>query len=359
MATISIRWARRPNASPRSLAKIRGVADLRIAQTQGFPSFDIKFDRNAIARYGLTMEDVADTVAAALGGRPAGLLFSGDRRFQIVVRVPDAERNDLEELGTLPVMLPGAAGSPHEFGALAAVGELRLLGRIERDQPGQRQAAHLRPGQCSRPRHRRPLSTRLKRQSPETCGSPLAHGWNGAANSRILQQAIGRLEFVVPVCMVLIFGALYMALGSVPLTLVVFTAVPLALAGGIFPIALRGIPFSVSAAVGFIAVSGVAVLNGLVLMASIGAAWQWAEDSDGDLQRHPRTGAAGADDGARGVARFCPDGDRHRNRRRGAKAAGDGRHRRAHYVDGADTVPAACRLRSCCAAGAPRVRPKS
>ena len=72
------------------LAKVRGVADLRIAQTQGFPSYDIKIDRNRIARYGLTVEEVADTVAAALGGRPAGLLFSGDRRYQIVVRVPDA-----------------------------------------------------------------------------------------------------------------------------------------------------------------------------------------------------------------------------------------------------------------------------
>src|SRR3984893_9704552 len=95
------------------LAKIRGVADLRVAQTQGFPSFDIKFDRNGIARYGLTMEDVADTVAAALGGRPAGLLFSGDRRYQIVVRVPDFQRNDLEALGALPVLLPEANNGFH------------------------------------------------------------------------------------------------------------------------------------------------------------------------------------------------------------------------------------------------------
>jgi cobalt-zinc-cadmium resistance protein CzcA len=94
------------------LAKIRGVAEVHVAQTRGFPSFDIKFDRNGIARYGLTMEDVADTVSAALGGRPAGLLFNGDRRYQIVVRVPDLQRNDLEALGALPVMLPAAKGSP-------------------------------------------------------------------------------------------------------------------------------------------------------------------------------------------------------------------------------------------------------
>src|SRR5205814_4950684 len=91
--------------------------------------------------------------------------------------------------------------------------------------------------------------------------------WGGQFQN--LQQAVRRLEFVIPVCMILIFAALYMALGSVSLSLTVFTAVPLAVAGGVFAIALRGIPFSVSAAVGFIAVSGVAVLNGLVLMSSI------------------------------------------------------------------------------------------
>jgi heavy metal efflux system protein len=94
------------------LAKIRGAADLRIAQTQGFPSLDIQFDRNAIARYGLTMEDVADTVAAALGGRPAGLLFNGDRRYQIVVRVPDAEWRD-------PLWLRGCEFSPCARGRIS------------------------------------------------------------------------------------------------------------------------------------------------------------------------------------------------------------------------------------------------
>ena len=97
----------------RVLGKIPGVSDLRIAQTRGFPSLDVQFDRAGIARYGLSMEDVADTVAAALGGRPAGQLFNGDRRFQIVVRVPDFQRNDLEALGALPVLLPGANNGSH------------------------------------------------------------------------------------------------------------------------------------------------------------------------------------------------------------------------------------------------------
>ena len=85
-----------------AVAKVRGAVEVHLAQTQGFPSFDINFDRDSVARYGLTMEDVADTVAAALGGRPAGLLFSGDRRYQIVVRVPGDQRNNVEALGALP-----------------------------------------------------------------------------------------------------------------------------------------------------------------------------------------------------------------------------------------------------------------
>jgi cobalt-zinc-cadmium resistance protein CzcA len=122
-------------------------------------------------------------------------------------------------------------------------------------------------------------------QSAIRKGVPIPPGswleWGGQFKN--LQQAIQRLQVVVPLCMILIFGALYLALGSVPLALTVFTAVPLALAGGIFAIALRGIPFSISAAVGFIAVSGVAVLNGLVLLTSIQRRREQGEDIGGAI----------------------------------------------------------------------------
>jgi cobalt-zinc-cadmium resistance protein CzcA len=264
------------------LAKIRGVADLRLAQTQGFPSLDVKFDRNGIARYGLTMEDVADTVAAALGGRPAGLLFSGDRRYQIVVRVPDVERNDLEALRALPVMLPEVNGSHREFLPLRELAHFEFsegLNEISRDNGKRRIFVEANVRGRDIGSFVDEAQSAIARDVRIPPGSWLE--WGGQFKN--LQRAVRRLQLVVPICMVLISGALYMALGSMPLAFIVFTAVPLAMAGGVFAIALRGIPFSVSAAVGFIAVSGVAVLNGLVLIASIRRRLELGEDVTGAI----------------------------------------------------------------------------
>ncbi|HEX3484763.1 MAG TPA: CusA/CzcA family heavy metal efflux RND transporter, partial [Micropepsaceae bacterium] len=250
------------------LAKTPGVADLRIAQTQGFPTFDIKFDRDAIARYGLTMRALADTVGAALGGRPAGLVFEGDRRYEIMVRVPNAQRNDLEALGALPIMLPEMPGTPRRSVPLRQVvtfGFSEGLNEISRDNGKRRIFVEANVRGRDIGSFVDEAQAGIARDVKLPPGSYLE--WGGQFEN--LQQAVRRLEIVIPVCLVLIFAALYMALGSTALALTVFTAVPLAVAGGVFAIALRDIPFSVSAAVGFIAVSGVAVLNGLVLMASI------------------------------------------------------------------------------------------
>ncbi len=250
------------------LGKVPGVADLLVAQTEGFPTFDVKFDRDAISRYGLTMADLADTVEAALGGRPAGLLFDGDRRYPIVVRVANAQRNDLEALAALPIMLPQTDGGPRRsvpLRQLASFGFSEGLNEISRDNGKRRIFVE------ANVRGRDIGSFVDEAQNAIARDVKLPPGyyleWGG--QFRNLQEAVRRLEIVVPVCLVLIFAALYMALGNAVLALTVFSAVPLALAGGVFAISLRGIPFSVSAAVGFIAVSGVAVLNGLVLMSSI------------------------------------------------------------------------------------------
>ncbi len=247
------------------LNRVPGAADVRVAQTEGFPTFDILFDRDAIARYGLTMAEVADTVSAALAGRPAGTIFEGDRRFQVVVRLSNIDRNDAEALGALPVMLPPVAETPRASVPLRQLARFKVsegLNEISRDN-GKRRIyveANVRGRDLGSF-----VSEAQKRIDAEVrlpAGSWLE--WGGQFQN--LQAATQRLAIVVPVCFVLIFAMLYLALGSAALAATVFAAVPLALAGGVFAIALRGIPFSVSAAVGFIAVSGVAVLNGLVLI---------------------------------------------------------------------------------------------
>src|SRR6266702_70004 len=250
------------------LAKVPGTADLRVAQTKGFPTFDIRFDRDAIARFGLTVQEVADTMEAALGGRPAGLLFSGDKRFQIVVRAPNSERNDTDSIGAIPVMLPARAGEEPRSVPLRQLAAFRLsegLNEVSRDNGKRRIYVEANVRGRDLASYVAAAHAAIEHEVKLPTGSWLE--WGGQFQN--LQAAKQRLAVVVPICVALIFVVLYMALGSAVLALTVFTAVPLAIAGGVFTLALRGMPFSISAAVGFIAVSGVAVLNGLVLMASI------------------------------------------------------------------------------------------
>jgi len=249
------------------LRKVRGAADVRVAQTHGFPTFDVRFDRDAIGRYGLTMQEVADTVSTALGGRPAGLIFEGDRRFDIVVRLPNAQRSDLDALGAMPVMLPSKGDGPRASVPLRQLASFRFtegLNEVSRDNGKRRIYVEANVRGRDLGSFVAEAQGRIVQEVKLPTGSWLE--WGGQFEN--LQAATQRLALVVPVCFVLIFAMLYIALGGAALAATVFAAVPLALAGGVFAIALRGIPFSVSAAVGFIAVSGVAVLNGLVLITS-------------------------------------------------------------------------------------------
>jgi cobalt-zinc-cadmium resistance protein CzcA len=251
-----------------SLSKVRGVADLRVAQTRGFPTFDVKLDREAISRYGLPMDEAADTLATAMGGRQAGQLFRGDRRFDIVVRAPEAQRDDVEALGALPVMLPAEPGQTARSVPLRLLASFSFsdgLNEISRENGKRRIVVQANVRGRDLGSFVDEAQGRVAREVVLPAGQWLE--WGGQFQN--LRQATQRLSVVTPICFGLILLVLYLALGDLVLAATVFTAVPLALAGGVFAIALRGIPFSVSSAVGFIALSGVAVLNGLVLMASI------------------------------------------------------------------------------------------
>nr|WP_315593770.1 CusA/CzcA family heavy metal efflux RND transporter [uncultured Cupriavidus sp.] len=251
------------------LRKTPGATDVRVPLTGGFPTFDLVFDRAAIARYGLTVKEVADTISAAMAGRAAGQVFDGDRRFDIVVRLPSTQRENLDVLGALPVMLPVVANQPRASVPLRQLVQFRFtqgLNEVSRDNGKRRVYIEANVGDG------RDLGSfvddaadRIAREVKLPPGMWIE--WGGQFQN--LQAATKRLAIIVPACFVLIAAALYLAIGSAVLTATVLTAVPLALAGGVFALMLRGIPFSISAAVGFIAVSGVAVLNGLVLISAI------------------------------------------------------------------------------------------
>jgi heavy metal efflux system protein len=248
------------------LNTVPGAADVKVEQTEGFPTLDVKFDRDAIARYGLTLEDVTDTVAAALGGREAGIVFEGDRRFDIIVRLPPAMRNDLDAVGALPVMLPGdehRASVP--LSAVASFGFSEGLNQVSRDNGKRRVVvqANVRGNDLG--------SFISEAQAKVAAQVKLPPGtfieWGGQFEN--LQAASQRLSIVIPLVFAAIFGILFLALGGVRPALAVYSAIPLGLAGGVFALLLTGLPFSVSAAVGFIVLAGVGVLNGLVVMTAI------------------------------------------------------------------------------------------
>ncbi len=245
------------------LRKTRGAADVRVEQTEGLPMLDIRPNRTAMSRVGVTAGDVQDTVAAAIGGRQAGVIFEGDRRFPVVIRMAESSRSDLTAVAQVPV--PTGSGG---FVPLSTVADIAVV-----DGPNQisRENGKRRVVVQANVRDRDVAGVVADARSAIDAQVKLPPGtyleWGGQFEN--LASARDRLSVVVPICFVVIMFLLFGALGSVRDALIVFTGVPLALVGGILALVLRGMPFSISAAVGFIALSGVAVLNGLVMVSSI------------------------------------------------------------------------------------------
>ncbi|GGN45704.1 cation transporter [Novosphingobium indicum] len=255
------------NEMVRVLQAIPGASSVKADQVGGAPVLDVKLDRAMIARYGLTVQEVADTVAAALGGRESGLLYEGDRRFDITVRVPDTTRVNLDDIRSLPVLLPEEPGEVRRQVPLAQVAQIRFtegLNEIRRENGKRRVVVQLNL-------EGRDAGSFVQEAQAKIAQVKLPAGyyleWGGQFEN--LQAATARLSIVVPLAFVAIFVLLFMALGSAGRATAVFLTVPLGLAGGIFTLVLTGINFSVSAAVGLIVLAGVSVLNGLVVMTAI------------------------------------------------------------------------------------------
>lgn len=250
------------------LRSIEGAADVKVEQTTGLPMLDIDLNKEAIARYGLNIGDILDLISSAIGGREAGLIFEGDRRFPIVVRLPETVRQDIPALENLPVPVPHEDGENGAFVPLKEVATFRLSegpNQISRENGKRRVVVQ------ANVRGRDIGSFVMEAQATLDKQTKIPPGlwldWGGQFEN--LQAAQSRLMIVVPACFFLIFMMLFTALGSAKQALLVFSGVPLAISGGILTLFLRDMPFSIPAAVGFIALSGIAVLNGLVMITYI------------------------------------------------------------------------------------------
>ena len=260
------------------LQSVGGAADVKIEQTSGLPFLEIKLDRAAIARYGLNVTDVLDVISIAVGGREAGLVFQGDRRFDIMVRLPDSLRTDLSTIENLPILLPEESATadenediPHTRPRYLPLKEVARL--VLTDGPNQisRENGKRRIVVQANVRGRDIGSFVAEAQTRTNAQVKLPAGywleWGGQFKN--LKEASDRLMIVVPACFFIIFLLLFTALNSVKQALLVFSGIPLAVIGGIFTLLAIGMPFSISAGVGFIALSGISVLNGLVMVNSI------------------------------------------------------------------------------------------
>lgn len=250
------------------LKAVPGASGVNVEQTTGLPMLTVDIDRERLARYGLSMSEVQEAVAVAIGGREAGTLFQGDRRFDIIVRLPDAIRGDLDAIERLPILLPNAGGGAASYVPLGDVASLDIA-------PG--------PNQISREDGKRRIvvTTNVRgrdigsfvaeaeQRLREQVSIPAGYWTDWGGTFEQLESATQRLQIVVPVALLLVFSLLFAMFNNVKDGVLVFTGIPFALTGGVVALWLRGIPLSISAAVGFIALSGVAVLNGLVMISFI------------------------------------------------------------------------------------------
>ncbi|MGE0294901.1 MAG: efflux RND transporter permease subunit [Hyphomonadaceae bacterium] len=242
---------------------IRGAADLKVEQVAGLPVLTVRIDRPALFRLGLNVAELQETIETTIGGHHAGQLFEGDRRFDLVVRLPEAIRTDLEAIERLPVALPDGGYVP-----LSEVARLEL-------SPG--------PNQVSRENGKRRVVVTVNVRGRDL-GSfvaearaaidreltlPSGYWIEYGGTFEQLSSAAARLRLLVPITLLLIFGLLAMTFGNIKDAALVFASVPLALTGGVVALWLRDIPLSISAGVGFMTLSGVAVLTGVVMVSAI------------------------------------------------------------------------------------------
>ncbi|WP_160154717.1 efflux RND transporter permease subunit [Microbulbifer sp. ALW1] len=248
--------------------KVPGAADARLEQVDNLPVLSLKPKRVPLAQYGLDVQTLQDLVATAIGGEQLGLIYDGDRRFELVLRLPENQRRDIERFASLPVPLVNGGFVPLE--EVADIQWLSAPGQVSRENGKRRIVVSANV----RGRDLGSFVDEVRQSVPDSVTLPPGYWLDYGGTFEQLQSASARLQLVVPLTLLMILLLLLMAFGSLRDALIIFTGVPLALTGGVLALWLRDIPLSISAGVGFIALSGVAVLNGLVMLSFIRERWR-------------------------------------------------------------------------------------
>ncbi|WP_417290955.1 CusA/CzcA family heavy metal efflux RND transporter [Corallibacter sp.] len=245
------------------IANVDGVADMKVEATVGQPQIVINYNRNKLAQYGLKINDLNHTVQAAFAGGKAGVIFEGEKRFDIVVRLEATHRNDINDVKSLLINIPSGVQIP-----LREVADISYQPgpmQISRDNTNRRTYV----GINIRDRDVKSVVTDIQEILNENLKLPAGYFLKYGGAFENLERASERLKVVVPLALVLIFILIYFALKSVSQTIIIYVAIPMATIGGIIALWFRDMPFSISAGVGFIVLFGVAVLNGLVMISGL------------------------------------------------------------------------------------------
>lgn len=258
-----------------AVSSIEGAQDVRMEQVKGLPSLLVTPKREQLGRFGLNVVDLQDWVATAIGGESAGIIYEGDRRFELVVRLPEQLRKDVDGLKSLPVALLNGGYVPLE--EVANITIKPAPAQISRENGKRRVVVTANV----RGRDLGSFVTEVKEAIQQEVKIPPGYWLDYGGTFEQLESASQRLSLVVPITLIVIIAILVFAFGSFKDALIIFSGVPLALTGGVVSLYLRGMPLSISAGVGFIALSGVAVLNGLVMVAFIRDLW----NENGDLRK--------------------------------------------------------------------------
>lgn len=249
------------------LSTVQGGEDVKVEQTTGLPILTVNIDRQKIARLGVNVADVQETISIAMNGRETGTLFEGDKRFDIVVRLTDDIRVDVEALKRLPIKVSGNSDTPVylQLGEVATIDIASGANQFSRENGKRRVVVTAN----MRDRDIGSYVAAAQQRISQEVKIPAGYWINWGGTFEQLQSATDRLKIVVPLALMIVFILLYAMFNNFKDGLIVFTGIPFALTGGVLMLWLRDIPLSISAGVGFIALSGVAVLNGLVMISFI------------------------------------------------------------------------------------------